>query len=146
MEKKLSLSCQKRHVYALLSLIENTSDREYMDQLITMKRFSFTYNGVSDANPPPDYDIDKFVPTRTIVVQFQVHLLNFWTPKDLEAKFEYTFRMMSLYLVQLAEGYDFSTPSKRKRGPDKWMVTPPRTRNAARVVNLLELNTTGKPF
>ncbi len=109
-----------------------------MDQLITMKRFSFTYNGMSDTNPPPGYDIDKFVPDQTVVVQFQVHLLNFQTSKNPEAKFEYTFRMVSLYLVQPAEGHDFLTPSRRKRGPDKWTVTPPRTRNATKVVNLLE--------
>ncbi len=109
-----------------------------MDQLITMKRFPFTYNGMSDANPPPSYDIDKFMPGQTIAVQFQIHSLNFQTLKDPEAKFEYTFRIVSLYLVQPAEGHNFSTPSRKKHGPDKWIVTTPRTKNATRVVNPLE--------
>ncbi len=46
---------------------------------------------MSDANLPLGHDINKFVPSRTIAVQFQVHLLNFWTPKDPEAKLEYIF-------------------------------------------------------
>lgn len=74
-----------------------------------------------------------------------MHLLNFRTAKEPDAKFEYNFRMVSLYLVQPTEGHDFSTPSRRKRGPDEWMVTPPRTRNAARVVNPLEWDTTSRP-
>ncbi len=90
-----------------------------MDKLITMKQFPFTYNGVSDANPPPSYDIDKFVSGQNVVIQFQVYSLNFWMPKNPEAKFKYTFQMVSLYLVQSAEGHDFSTPSRRKCGPDK---------------------------
>lgn len=75
----------------LLLLIENASDLEYMDQLITIKRFSLLYNGVSDINPTPGHDINKFVPGQTIAVQFQVYLLNFLMSKDLRVKFGYTF-------------------------------------------------------
>lgn len=64
-----------------------------------MKQFILTYNGVTDADLPPDQDINKFVPGWTIAVQFQLHLLNFWPTKNLEAKFEYIFWMVSLYLV-----------------------------------------------
>ena len=137
-EERLSLSYPKKYIYMLLLLIEDANNREHMNWLITIKRFPFMYNGMSDANPPPGHDIDKFVPNQTVAVQFQIHLLNFWMPKDPKAKFGYIFRMVSLYLVQLAERHDFSMPSKRKRGLDKWIVTPPRTRNAARVINLLE--------
>ena len=77
------------------------------------------YNGVSDANPLCGHDIDKFVPGQTVAMQFQVHLLKFLTLKDPEAKFEYIFGMVSFYLVQLAKRYNFSIPSRRKRGPDK---------------------------
>lgn len=58
-----------------------------MDQLITIKRFLFIYNSVSDTNPPPGHDIDKFIPGQTIAIQFQVHLLNFGMSKDPEVIF-----------------------------------------------------------
>lgn len=84
-----------------------------------MKQFLFMYNGVSDVNLSLGHNIDKFVSCQTVAVQFQVHSLNFWTQKDPEAKFEYTFLMMSLYLVQLAKEYNFLMLSRRIRGPDK---------------------------
>ena len=62
-----------------------------MDQLITIKQFSYMYNGVSNVNPPLGYDDDKFVSSQTVAVKFQVHLLNFPMPKNPEAKFEYSF-------------------------------------------------------
>lgn len=57
------------------------------------------YNGVSDTNPPPGHNINIFVLSQTVAVEFQVHLLNIWMPKDLEVKFEYIFQMVSLYLL-----------------------------------------------
>lgn len=111
-----------------------------------MKKSPCIYNDVSDINPPFGHDINKFVLGRTIVVQFQLHLLNFQMSKDPKAKFKYTFQMVSLYLIQPAERHNFSTMSKIKRSHNKWMVTPSKTRNATRVVNPLEQNTTGKLF
>lgn len=83
-----------------------------------MKEFPFTYNSVNNANPPPGNDIDQFMSIQTITVYFQVHSFNFWIPKDLEAKFEYIFQMISFYLVQPIKRHDFLMPSRRKRGPD----------------------------
>lgn len=75
-----------------------------------------------------------------------MNLLNFWIPKDPKSKFKYIFHMVSFYLVQPAEEYNFLTLLRKKCGLDKWMLMPSETKNAARVVNLLELNTTDQPF
>lgn len=77
------------------------------------------YNDLSDTNPPLGHDIDKFVFGQTVVVKFQVHLLNFWMSKNPEAKFKYTFQNVSLYLVQLAEKHDFLMLSRRKCSSNK---------------------------
>lgn len=66
MRGRLSLNYQKKHVYVLVSLIEDTSNWEYMDELITIKYFPFMYNGVNNANPLFGYDIDKFVSGLTV--------------------------------------------------------------------------------
>lgn len=66
MEGSLSLNCQKKHVYAVLLLIKDASDREYMNQLITMKQFLFMYNSMGNANPLSGQDIDKFVAGQTV--------------------------------------------------------------------------------
>lgn len=52
----------------LLSLIEDTNNQEYIDQLVMLKRFPFTYNSMSDANQPSGYSIEKFVPGQTIAM------------------------------------------------------------------------------
>ena len=72
-----------------------------------MKKFLFMYNSVNNTNSPLGHDINKFMPGRTVIVLFQIYLLNFWTPKTPEVKFKYTFQMVSLYLIQLAEKHDF---------------------------------------
>lgn len=119
MERKFHLRYQKRHVYALLLLIEDANNQEHIDQLIKIKQFLLTYNGISNVNPPLGHDIDKFVPSQTVAVLFSVHLLNFQTSKDSKSKFKYIFHMVSIYFVQLAERHNFLMLSRRKCGSDK---------------------------
>lgn len=71
---------------------------------------------MSNTNSPPGYNINKFVPGQTGVIQFQVHSLNLQMPKDLKTKFEYTFWIINFYLVQPAKKHNFLTLSKRKCG------------------------------
>lgn len=145
MEQKLNISSRKQYVDDLLSLIEDTGDREYLEELTQLGRFPFTYNGITDTDPNPGHAVDEFVPGRTVAVQFQVHSLNFRTAKNPDAKFEYSFRLVSVYLVQPTEEPEISTPSRRKRGPDEWMISPPRTKNGPRFVNPLEWPTDSCP-
>lgn len=101
-----------------------------------MKLFLFLNNDMSNVNPLCGHDIDKFVPSRTITLQFEIHLLNFRMAKDPEAKFKYTFRMVNIYFVLLTKKHDFLTPLRKKRGLDKLMITPLKTRNVARLVKI----------
>ena len=138
MEQKLNISSRKQYVNNLLSLIENIGNREYLEELTQLSQFLFIYNGITNTNPNPGYAVNKFVPDRTVAMQFQVHSLNFRTAKNLDAKFEYSFQLVSIYLVQPTEEPEISTPSKRKCSPDKWIILPPRTKNGPRFVNPLE--------
>ena len=74
-----------------------------------------------------------------------MHFLNFRTTKKLDAKFEYIFRLVSVCLVQPNEEPEFLTPSRRKRGPNKWMILPYRAKIAPKVVNPLDWPTTSCP-
>lgn len=74
---------------------------------------------MTNINPNPGHVVDEFVPSRTVAMQFQVHFLNFQTAKNSDAKFEYSFQLVSIYLVQPTDEPEISILSKRKRGPDK---------------------------
>ena len=81
-----------------------------------------------DIEPNLGHVFDEFGFGQIIAVHFQVDLLNFQTAKKPEAKFDYTLRLVTVYLVQPTEEPEFSTPSRRKLGPDKWMILPLRTK------------------
>lgn len=51
--------------------------------------------------------------------------------------FNYNFRMQSIYLID-GEKRQVLTPSKRKCGPDKWLVLPLQTRKSNIHVNPLD--------
>lgn len=62
-----------------------------MEKLTYLDRFLFTYNGMTNINSNLGYTFNKFVIGQTIIMQFQVHSLNFQTAKKPDAKLEYTF-------------------------------------------------------
>lgn len=68
MEQKLNISSRKQYVNDLLSLIEDMGNREYLEELTQLGRFLFTYNGITDTDPNPDYAVDEFVSGRTVAV------------------------------------------------------------------------------
>ena len=74
---------------------------------------------MTNTNPNLGYIINEFIPDQTVAVQFQIHSLNFRTTKNPDAKFEYFFQLVSIYLVWPTEEPEISMPSKRKRGPEK---------------------------
>lgn len=125
-EKFINVSTKESHVKDLIALMDNNEQREWMNKLCDEKKFPFTYNGVDDRNPNPGYDLKEFRHGREVAVEFTTHAINFKTALNPDQTFNYNFRLQSLYLIE-SERTIVSTPSKRKRGPDEWLVSPPRT-------------------
>ena len=71
-----------------------------------------------------------------------MHFLNIRIAKKPDTKFEYTFRLVSLYLVQPTEELEILIPSEKKHGLNEWMILPLKIKNTHKVVNLLEWPTT----
>ena len=125
-DKFINVSTNKSHVKGLIALMDDNDEREWMSQLCDKKKFPFTYNGIKDENPNPGYDVEEFRQGREVAVEFTTHAINFRTVSKPDLTFNYNFRLQSLYLVE-SERTTISTPSRRKRGPDEWLVSPPRT-------------------
>ncbi len=89
--------------------------------------FPFIYDGIADANPNPGFDPEEFRKGRHVAVEFITHTINFQTKKNPGGTFRYFYRLQNIYLVDGGKR-QVSTPSRRKRGPDEWLVLPPRTR------------------
>ncbi|MCJ1260686.1 hypothetical protein MMC22_000548 [Lobaria immixta] len=73
----------------------------------------------------------------TVAVKFQIHSRNFAIANDPDGTRDYEFHWQNVYLVQEKKP-DVSTPKNRKRGPDVWLASPPRTRKSKFGENLLE--------
>lgn len=134
----MSVSSKKQYIDVFLLLIEDAGDGKYMEELTHLSQFLFIYNSMTNTNLNSSYAFNEFVSSQIITMQFQVYSLNFRTIKKLDSKFKYTFWLISVYLVQPIKKSEISTPSRRKCDSDKWIILPFRTKNASKVVNLLE--------
>lgn len=126
-DKFLRLRCGKSHVKDLIKVMDNEDEREWMESLCDREIFPFIYNGIANANPNPGYDLDEFRTGQYVAVEFTTHAIDFRTKKNPGGTFKYNFRMHSIYLVYGGRS-QVSTPSRRKRGPDEWLISPTRTR------------------
>lgn len=136
-DEYMRFGCKKGHVKDLIELMDDEDDQEWMEGLWDREIFPFTYNGIGDANPNPGYDPDEFRNGRSVAVKFTTHAINFRSGKNPTGTYNYNFRLQSLYLVDSGKKV-VSTPSWKKRGPDDWLVSPPRTRKTTVHVNPLE--------
>lgn len=70
MEKMLTVSSKKKYVDVLLLLIEDVSNREYIEEFTHLGRFLFTYNGLTNTNPNLSHAFDVFVSGQIVTMQF----------------------------------------------------------------------------
>lgn len=106
--------------------------------------FPFTYDvrGSADVDsdyPDPGHDVDDFKSGATVAVEFQILSRNFKASKKVDAVKAYSFRLLGVYLVDDPMHSTMSTPEKRRRGEDEWMVTPLRTKRTITSRNPLEI-------
>lgn len=99
--------------------------------------FPFTYNGFKDKNPYPGFDIEEFCQERDVAVEFTTHAINFRMVAKPNQTFNYNLRLYRLYLIA-GERKPVSTSSKRKRGPDEWLISPPCTSKTSHHINPLD--------
>lgn len=110
----------KLQIFAMESGLEpSEEDKEVtmLTKLLGNNTFPFTYDGTDDTCPDPGHEIAKFT----------------------KGKKDYTFRLQSIYLVQLPRAH-VSTPRKQKvdEAGFEWLVTPPRTKKSAFADNPLK--------
>ena len=117
--------------------MDNNHEREWIESLCNSNVFPFTYDGIADTNPNPGYDREEFRKGRHVAVEFTTHAINFRSKKNPGGTFNYNFWMQSLYLIDGGKR-EVSTPSRRKRGPDEWLISQPHTRKSKVHINPLD--------
>lgn len=125
-------------VTAQLSLINNPAQRQNLRHMVALGRYPFSYNGVDDTNPTtPGHAAEDFFAGKLVAVEFQISSRDYRKSSTFNPLFDYSLRMQSVYLVQ-GEASQVSTVIDRKKGPDEWLLTPPRTKFSGVEVNPLQ--------
>lgn len=60
----------------LLLLMKDSNNKEYINELIIIKQFLFIYNSMSNVDLSSIYDINKFMPSCSIILSSLFKLLN----------------------------------------------------------------------
>ena len=136
-DKYISISTNKGHVKDLIVLMKDDDEKKWMESLCDDRTFPFIYNGIADRNPNPRYNYEEFRPGKQVAVKFTTHAINFQTKAKPSSTFNYNFRLYSLYLID-NDRPTVSTPSRRKQGPDEWLISLPRTRKTNIHINPLD--------
>ena len=124
---RVNFSAKKDYVDEQLRMMDDQSNRQGLEVIVESKCYPFTYDGTRTSNPDPGHSVSQFKRGRTVAVEFQIHSRDFSTQTDPTGTKDYSFHLQSIYLVE-GKKPEFSTPKHRKRGPDEWMISPPRTR------------------
>ena len=135
MDPWISISSTEVHVRDQISLMEDGEEKEWMEGVCDGKKFPFTYDGIADVNPNPGHEIEEFRRGRFVAVEFSAHSINFRTKTNPGGTYNYNFRLWSVYLVDQSQPISTSMPAKRKREPDDWVLSPPRTRKTTTKAN-----------
>ncbi len=144
-ESIVNLSTRPDKVKELIGLING--NREVLDIVKTIyyqDTFPFTYDvqkttDVDADYPNPGHDVDDFKNGSRVVVELRIVSWNFKASKKVDAVKEFSFRLLGVYLIDDPVQTTVSTPEKRRRGEDEWMMTPPRTKKTITSMNPLEV-------
>lgn len=137
--KYLNISTTKAHVKDLISFLDDNDKREWIKWLCDGQTFSFIYNRIKDKNFNSSFNTKKFCQRRNVAIEFTTHVINFKTVAKPDRIFSYNFRLHSVYLINGKKKSVF-TLSKRKRGPDEWLVLLPCTNKISHHINPLNLS------
>ena len=103
-------------------------ERELLVDALDVGTYPLTYDGVTNPNPDPGFDAAKFSKGDFVAVEVQIGAWDF--EKNGKRIQRYVLRMQSLYLVTDPRPKEpVSTPQKRRRGPNEWVMSPPRTKS-----------------
>ncbi len=141
----VNFSTRPNKVQELIELISDNEDALDMVRTIHFQdTFPFIYDVQESANvssdfPDPGHDVDNFKAGAIVAVEFQILSRNFKASKKVDAVKAYLFRLLGVYLVDDLIHSTMSTPNKRQRGEDEWMVTSPWTRRTITSKNPFEI-------
>lgn len=51
----------RHHIRDQIDFIDNSKEKEYMENICDGRKFLFTYNNITDRNPNPGHKIEKFL-------------------------------------------------------------------------------------
>lgn len=135
--KFLNFESTKSHIKNLIKILNDKDEWEWIDRLCNSGVLFFIYNRIANANKNLGYDWEKIQKSRYVVVKFTTYAINFCSKKNSNRTFNINFQMQSIYLIN-REKQQVLYPSKKKCGPDKWLILPSRTSKLNVHVNLLE--------
>lgn len=131
-------------VKELIQLISNNDDAQNVVKTIHFQNtFPFTYDVCKSTDISSNYsnlghDVDKFKAGAIVAVEFQILLRNFKASKKIDAVKTYLFWLLEVYLVDNPLHLTISTPNKRQKGGDEWIVTLAQMKRTITSNNLLE--------
>lgn len=140
----VNFSTRPDKVEELIGLISGNEKVQDIVKIIHYQdTFPFTYNVRKttdmDADyPNPGHDVDDFKNGSKVAVEFQIMSRNFKASKKVDAVKAFFFRLLGVYLIDNPIQTTVSTPEKRRRGENEWMVMPPRTKKTITSINPLE--------
>lgn len=124
----LTISAKVDAVREQLSWMDEGMERDLLIDTLDKGAYPLAYDGVTDPNPDPGFDAGKFAKGDFVAVEAQIGTWDF--ERDGKRIKRYVLKMQSLYLVKDPRPKDpISTPQKRRRGPNEWVMSPPRTKS-----------------
>lgn len=114
------------YVHDQLHHMDDPSFRGGLEDKIKNGHYPFTYDGEEDPAPDPGHHVDNFNIGKYVAVEFQVYGRDMPASANFTGVRDYSFQLQSVYLIGLPKP-KISTPKNRKRGPDEWLIAPPRT-------------------
>ncbi|MCJ1348901.1 hypothetical protein MMC31_007134 [Peltigera leucophlebia] len=142
-EPVISVSANPEFVHSRITLMSEDDSKAKAKALSVYKDsiFPFMYD-VRTTDPgkfsdPGLCDVSNFWPETKVAVELQIHSRNFKT-KGQERNLGYSFKLIRLYKLQDVKILPPSTPEKRQKEANKFIATPPRTKNTRSALNPLE--------
>lgn len=86
----------------------------------------------------PGHDVDNFKAIARVAIEFQINSQNFKATKKINTVKAYLFRLLGVYLVDELSKEAVLTLKKRRRGDNKWIITPPCIKKTCANINPLE--------
>ncbi len=142
LDTELSMSVKKEFVDALVKIMPDDECKTRVKSLLCDGTYPFTYD-VKTTKPgefpdPGVFHVDNVQVGTSVAMEMRLQSWNFKPKGATEVTHGYSFKPVGLYRIQDIQVALPSTPEKRRKENDEWILTPPRTRATDSALNLLQ--------